>query len=83
MGTTWVMPPPAAPPLMPNTGPSEGSRRQATGDLPMTPRPCVSPTSVVVLPSPALVGVMPVTHTSLPLGASRMRSRTPRSILAL
>ena len=70
IGTTCVMPPPAAPPLMPKTGPSEGSRRQATGRLPMTPRPCVRPTSVVVLPSPALVGVMPVTHTSLPLGAS-------------
>ena len=35
IGTTWVMPPPAAPPLMPNTGPSEGSRRQSTGRWPM------------------------------------------------
>src|SRR5438105_1670104 len=56
IGTTWVMPPPAAPPLIPNTGPTDASRRQATGFLPITPSPWVSPTSVVVLPSPALVG---------------------------
>ena len=35
IGTTCVMPPPAAPPLTPNTGPSDGSRRQATGRLPI------------------------------------------------
>ena len=83
IGTTWVMPPPAAPPLMPNTGPSDGSRRHATGRLPMWPRPWVSPTSVVVLPSPALVGVMPVTQTSLPSGRSLSRSITPSPIFAL
>src|SRR6185436_18855792 len=54
IGTTCVMPPPAAPPLMPKTGPSDGSRRHATGRLPTTPSPCVRPTSVVVLPSPAI-----------------------------
>src|ERR1044072_1341528 len=53
---------------MPNTGPSDGSRRHATGRLPMAPSPCVRPTSVVVLPSPARVGVMPVTQISLPAG---------------
>ena len=42
----------------------------APGCLPMAPRPWVRPTSVVVLPSPALVGVMPATHTSLPSGGS-------------
>ena len=83
IGTTCVIPPPAAPPLMPNTGPSEGSRRHASDRLPMWPRPWVSPTSVVVLPSPALVGVMPVTQISLPSSASRIRSSTPRSIFAL
>ena len=74
IGTTWVMPPPAAPPLIPNTGPTDASRRHATGFLPMTPRPWVRPTSVVVLPSPAFVGVIPVTHTTFASGTSRSRS---------
>src|SRR3954449_7147181 len=39
IGTTCVMPPPAAPPLMPNTGPSDGSRRQGTGFFPIAPSP--------------------------------------------
>ena len=39
--------------------------------LPILPRPCVSETLVVVLPSPALVGVMAVVMTSLPSGRSR------------
>src|SRR6187200_2807741 len=83
IGTTCVMPPPAAPPLMPNTGPSDGSRRHATGFLPMWPSPCVRPTSVVVLPSPAFVGVMPVTQMSLPSGLSDSRSITSRLTLPL
>ena len=68
MGTTCVIPPPAAPPLMPNTGPREGSRRHSSGFLPMWPRPCVRPTAVVVFPSPAFVGVTPATHTIFPSG---------------
>ena len=83
IGTTWVSPPPAAPPLIPNTGPSDASRRHATGLRPITPRPWVSPTSVVVLPSPALVGVMPVTQISLPSGRSARRSSTDSETFAL
>ena len=83
IGTTCVSPPPAAPPLIPNTGPSDGSRRHSTGRLPMWPSPWVRDTDVVVLPSPALVGVMAETQTTLALGASFSRSITPRSILAL
>ena len=83
IGTTWVRPPPAAPPLIPNTGPSDASRRHATGFLPITPSPWVSPTSVVVLPSPALVGVIPVTHTILPSGRSLSRSSTDSATFAL
>ena len=83
IGTTWVMPPPAAPPLMPNTGPSEGSRRHRSGSLPICPRPWVSPTAVVVLPSPAFVGVTPATQTILPSGASFMRSSTSSDTFAL
>ena len=44
IGTTWAYPPPAAPPLIPNTGPSDASRRQSTGCLPILPRPWVSET---------------------------------------
>ena len=68
IGTTWVIPPPAAPPLMPNTGPKDGSRRQSSGFLPMWPRPWVRPTAVVVFPSPAFVGVTPATQTIFPSG---------------
>ena len=39
IGTTCVIPPPAAPPLIPNTGPSDGSRRHATGRLPICAEP--------------------------------------------
>ena len=35
IGTTWANPPPAAPPFIPNTGPTDGSRRQRTGLRPM------------------------------------------------
>ena len=69
MGTTWAQPPPAAPPLIPNTGPREGSRRQRTGLASDVAQALPSaPTEVVVLPSPALVGVIPATQTSLPSG---------------
>ena len=68
---------------MPNTGPSEGSRRHSSGSLPIAPRPWVSETAVVVFPSPALVGVMPATHTILASGASLMRSTTSSDTFAL
>ena len=83
IGTTWAYPPPAAPPLMPNTGPSDGSRRQSTGRFPILPRPWVSETEVVVLPSPALVGVIAVTQTSFASGLSASLSITERSTFAL
>ena len=68
---------------MPKTGPREGSRRQSTGFLPILPRPWVSETAVVVLPSPALVGVTPATQTILPFGRSARRSITSSEIFAL
>ena len=45
--------------------------------------PASSDTDVVVLPSPAFVGVIAVTLISFPSGRSASRSRTPRSIFAL
>src|SRR5918999_2889127 len=73
----------AAPPVMPNTGPSDGSRRRSKGSLPIAPRPWVSDTAVVVFPSPALVGVTPATQTILASGASRSRSSTSSDTFAL
>ena len=66
IGTTWAKPPPAAPPFMPNTGPSEGSRRHTTVRRPMRLSASPRPTVVVVLPSPAGVGEIAVTRISLP-----------------
>ena len=68
IGTTCAKPPPAAPPLTPKIGPSDGSRRQRIGLRPMWPRPCASATEEVVLPSPAGVGVIAVTFTILRIG---------------
>src|SRR5262245_19511909 len=51
---------------MPKQGPSEGSRRQLMARLPIRLRPSPRPTVVVVLPSPAGVGLMAVTSMSLP-----------------
>jgi hypothetical protein len=49
----------------------------------MWPRPCVSDTDVVVLPSPAFVGVIAVTSISFPSALPASRSSTLRSIFAL
>ena len=68
IGTTWLYPPPAAPPLMPNTGPIDGSRRATTLFSPIRRRASASPTEVVVLPSPAGVGLIAVTSTRCPSG---------------
>ena len=75
IGTTWAYPPPAAPPLMPNTGPSDGSRSATTTFLPWRARASANPTVVVVLPSPAGVGLIAVTKMSLPGACSTSLSR--------
>ena len=62
-GVTWAFPPPTAPPLMPKTGPMDGSRRASTGRLPIRERPSARPIDVVVFPSPAGVGETAVTKT--------------------
>ena len=83
MGTTWEYPPPAAPPLMPNTGPKEGSRNAIIAFFPILAIACPSPTEVVVFPSPAGVGLMAVTRTSLPSGLSCKRAKRSSESLAL
>ena len=82
MGSSCDRPPPAAPPFTPNTGPRLGSLSAAAARFPMKLRPSASPTLVVVLPSPAAVGVLAVTSTSFP-SLSVFLSSLPVSILAL
>ena len=60
---TWLYPPPAAPPLIPKTGPSDGWRMFTDALCPIRLRPCANPTVVVDLPSPSGVGVIAVTTT--------------------
>src|SRR2546426_2628505 len=78
IGTTWAYPPPAAPPFTPKTGPSDGSRMQSAAFFPIFRSACVTPTVTVDFPSPAGVGLIPVTSTRRPLGlrAAKAASRT-------
>ena len=69
IGTTCARPPPAPPPLIPNTGPSDGSRRQRIGLSPITAEALRERDRVVVLPSPNCVGVIAVTETIRPSGS--------------
>jgi len=61
----------------------DGSRSAMTGRAPMRQSACPSPMVMVVLPSPAGVGVMDDTTTSLPSGCSRRAARAGRTTLAL
>ncbi len=84
MGITWLYPPPAAPPLIPNVGPWLGWRMQViTLFCRWAPRAWLKPTVVVVLPSPKGVGVMAVTSTYFPFGWSFKRSRISSLTFAL
>ena len=67
---------------MPNTGPSDGSRSPSTGRLPIAPSPSVSDTAVVVLPSPAFVGVIPATQIRCPSATAARTSSADSLILA-
>ena len=82
-GTTCASPAPVPPPFAPRVGPTEGSRRQTSAFSPMWPSPSVNEIAVVVLPSPAFVGVIAVTAISLPSDPVARRSSTPSSIFAL
>ena len=78
IGTTWLKPPPAAPPLMPKVGPIEGWRMVIVARLPMWLNAWPSPTVVVVLPSPSGVGVIALTTTYLARGRSASCSMASR-----
>ena len=66
IGATCEYPPPVAPPFIPNTGPSEGSRRVKIDFFPNTRKPSASPIDVVVFPSPNGVGLIAVTNINFP-----------------
>ena len=66
MGRTWEYPPPAAPPFVPNTGPSEGSRIATIPFVPRRFRAWPSPT-VVGLPLPVARRRDPRDEDELPL----------------
>ena len=84
IGMIWLWPPPAAPPLIPNTGPSDGWRIVTAARLPIRLSPWARPTVVVDLPSPSGVGVIALTRMYLPRGFSASsRSIAPSPTLAL
>ena len=68
---------------MPKTGPIEGSRRQIIVFLPRRFSASPRPTVAVVLPSPAGVGLMAVTSTSLAPGRAGCCASQSSEILAL
>ena len=76
-------PPPVPPPLMPITGPIDGSRSATVAFTFCRRSACTRPNDVVVLPSPAVVGVIPVTSTSRPRASPRSRDIAPLVSLAL
>jgi hypothetical protein len=65
-GSTRLAPPPVAPPLRPKTGPIDGWRSASADRLPIRRNACARPIDVVVLPSPAGVGVIAETRINLP-----------------
>ena len=63
--------------MTPKTGPSDGSRMATTTFLPSRRSAWLTPTVTVLLPSPAGVGLIPVTSTSRPLGLARATTSAP------
>ena len=82
IGTTCACPPPAAPPFTPKHGPSDGSRSATIERWPSWRNASPSPTVVVDFPSPAGVGVIAVTRTSLPSALPATRWMAALRILA-
>ena len=73
-----------APPLIPKTGPKEGSLKAIIALFPILVRPSARPIAIVVLPSPNGVGLIEVTKISFPFFLSfNLLSNFLLSILAL
>ena len=68
---------------MPKHGPRLGSLSATMAFLPIKLRPSVSPTEVVVLPSPAVVGVIAVTKINFPSSFLLSSLMKPESSFAL
>ena len=68
---------------MPKTGPKLGSRNATIVFFPILFMPSAKPTEVVVLPSPAVVGVMAVTKTNFASFLLFNLSMTANGTLAL
>ncbi len=83
IGTTWEYPPPAAPPLIPITGPKEGSLKAIIALCPILLIAWPIPIVVVVFPSPAGVGFIAVTRISLPSWFLQTLSHKSNDNLAL
>ena len=83
IGATCEYPPPVAPPLIPNTGPKDGSLNAATAFFPILFKPSTNPIETVVFPSPNGVGFIEVTKISFPSFFSFNFSNKLKSILAL
>ena len=83
IGAIWLYPPPVAPPLIPNTGPKDGSLNAKIAFLPILLNPSANPIDIVVLPSPNGVGLIAVTNISLPFCFSCSFLYTFGEILAL
>ena len=82
MGSTCEYPPPVAPPLIPNTGPRDGSRSTTVVFFPSLFNPSERPMETVVFPSPAGVGEMADTRINL-LWAPFFSSMKERGSFAL
>src|SRR5271166_927590 len=82
-GISCAAPPPVPPPFIPRHGPSDGSRSARHAHSPRRVSASARPILVVVLPSPAGVGVIAETSTSR-AAPWRVRARvsTPRSSFA-
>ena len=74
IGCIWLYPPPVAPPFIPKTGPSDGSRKAKQTLSPLSANASARPIETVVLPLPAFVGLIAVTKTSFPLLAFGLKS---------
>ena len=68
---------------MPKHGPRLGSLRQTIDFFPILFRPSFKPTDVVVLPSPAGVGLIAVTKINFPSGLDLLFSIKSKFILNL